>query len=208
MNLAAVGRLPLGPVAGTWTRAVAPHFMPTALHTAHTRRVFSRFSPGPLGTPPFEILYLAESRMVALFEVQALFGSPTHPGGVVPNPRGAWTAISVQARLSAAADLTQILAQSHLATSVQELTGDWRGYRLRGPGASVPLPIGIAPKQELGEALYRDSRGIEGFRTVSAKLPDRMVLAVFPQNLRAGSFVRYEYVDGAGARRMVEILPP
>ena len=29
---------------------------PTALQTAHTTRVFSRYSPGPLGQPPFEIL--------------------------------------------------------------------------------------------------------------------------------------------------------
>ena len=153
MNLGAVASLTLRPERNTWYRAVDPRYLPTALSTAHTPRIPSRFSPGPLATRPFEILYLAESHMVALFEVGALFGSPTVPGGTVPHPAGSWTVIPVQVQLSNVADLTNVSEQGRLDTNVQELTGDWRGYQLRGPGTSVSLPTGTAPTQELGEAL-------------------------------------------------------
>src|SRR4051812_38441842 len=63
----------------------------------------------------------------------------------------------------------------------------------------VFLPL--APTQELGEALKRDVRQIERFRAVSAKLPYHQVLGVFPQNLRAGSFVRFTYRDSSGKDR-------
>lgn len=207
MNLGAVAALPLGPETRTWFRAVDPQFLPTALQTAHTTRVFSRYSPGPLGQPPFEILYLAENQLVALFEVQALFGAPTKPGALVPNPARTWVTQSVTVQLSAVADLTQALAQHLLETSAQELTGDWQGYQLRGPGTSVSRPIGLAPTQELGEALRRDVRQIEGFRAVSAKLPYHQVLGVFPQNLRAGSFVRFTYRDSSGKDRDYVVAP-
>lgn len=207
MNLGAVATLPLAPETRTWFRAVDLQFLPTALQTTHTPRVFSRYSPGPLGQPPFEILYLAENQLVALFEVQALFGAPTRPGGLVPNPARNWVTLSVKVQLSAVADLMQVLAQQVLQTSAQELTGDWQGYQLRGPGMSVSQPVGLAPTQELGEALKRDVRQIEGFRAVSAKLPYHQILGVFPQNLRPGSSVRFTYRDSSGADRELVVAP-
>lgn len=66
----------------------------------------------------------AETQMVALFEVQALFGSSTQPGGVVANPRQPWTVIKVQVQLQDVADLTHVSQQTFLATTAQELTGD------------------------------------------------------------------------------------
>lgn len=48
--------------------------------------IASRFSPASPADPGFEILYLAENHLVAMFEAQALFGSPLTPGLVIPNP--------------------------------------------------------------------------------------------------------------------------
>ena len=84
MNLAAGGALPRRPETGVWFRAIQPQFWTTSLATAQTAVIPSRFNAGANATPPFAILSLAENPLVALFEVQALFGSPTQPGGVIP----------------------------------------------------------------------------------------------------------------------------
>lgn len=60
---------------------------------------------------------------------------------------------------------------------------------MRGPATSVKQPVGTAPTRDLGEAL--SSLGIEGFRTVSAKVPQQMNLVVLPQNLLKGSQLVY-----------------
>lgn len=205
MNTAACPSLPAGPESGTvWFRAIQPQHFATALGTSHTKTIPSRFSAGAPAAPQYEILYLAENHMVALFEVQALLGSPLSPGGVVPQPRRAWSILNVNVNLQSVVDLTDPAAQAALATSAQELTGDWRGYQLRGPHTSVTAPAGSAPTQDLGAALFGVA-GVEGFRTISAKLPDQMVLAVFPQKLRPGSSV--QFWDPA-SRQTHTISPP
>jgi hypothetical protein len=192
MNLGACARLGRAPETGTWFRALEPQFLPSALSTAHTAARPTRFSAGPTLLRPFEILYLCENPMVALWEVGALLGSPLEPGGVVALPGRAWTTIHVQVQLREVADLAQVSQQVLLGTTVQELTGDWRGYRLRGPATSVPEPVGNAPTQDLGEALF-SLPGLEGFRTVSAKLPFHVNLIVFPEKLQPGSRVEFRH---------------
>ena len=190
MNVAACASLPTHPESGTWFRAIQPHFLTTALGTAHSKTIPSRFNIGSSASPQFGILYLAENHMVALFEVQALLGSPLSSGGIVPHPRRAWTILNVAVNLQNVVDLTDPAAQGALTMSAQELTGDWRGYQLRGPHSSIKGPIGTAPTQDLGSALYAVP-GVEGFRSMSAKLSDQMVLVVFPQKLQPGSFVQF-----------------
>ena len=86
MNLAAVAGLSYRSVTAVWYRAVDPRYLPTALAYSHTRLFASRYYEGPHSTLPFDIIYLAENPLVALFEVEALFGSPLTPGGLVANP--------------------------------------------------------------------------------------------------------------------------
>jgi len=105
MNLAACGALPRRPETQVWFRALEPQFWTTSLATAQTAVIPSRFNAGANATPPFEILYLAENPLVALFEVQALFGTPTQPGGVFPHPRQAWITVNVTVQLQAVTDL-------------------------------------------------------------------------------------------------------
>lgn len=190
MNTSACPLLPTSPLTGTWYRAIQPHFLATSLQTSQTKTIPSRFNEGARAIPQFEILYLAETHLVALFEVQALLGSPMSPGGIVPHPRRAWTILNVSVTLHNVVDLTDTSNQGLLQTTAQELTGDWRGYKLRGPGTSVTSPVGTAPTQELGAALEA-LPDIEGFKALSAKLPDQMVLAIFPQKLQPGSQVQF-----------------
>jgi hypothetical protein len=169
--------------------------MATPLATAHALTVPSRFSPGPASRSPYEILYLSENQLVCLWEVAALLGSSrTNP---VPNPANPWLIINVHVSLQRVADLTLVAEQRRLGTTAQELTGDWEGYQTRQAHDSVPQPIGTAPTQDLGEALFF-TPGIEGFRTISAKLPHQMNLIVFPYKLLRGSSIVYR--DTAAGR--------
>ena len=184
MNLVECGKLARVPLGGTWYRAMVPSYA-TPVHAiafAHTKTAPTRFNEGHGG---FATLYLAEDPMVALFEVEAMLGSPHSTW--LPVPGRNWTILSVSVVLQAIVDLTRALPQATLGTTVQELTGDWRGYRLRSAIPSVSQPAGVpAPTQELGAALYAVD-GLEGFLSTSAKVPTHQILIVFPDKLAAGS---------------------
>jgi|SRR5579871_5135244 len=193
MNLARCGQLHRRPLHGTWIRALHPRYLLHPLGTAHTTTHATRFNPGTPADPAFQILYLAEDATVALFEVQALLGS-AYPGAAsVPSPAGGpWSLIAVQVDLQAVIDFTQRASRRLIGTSVQELTGDWRGYALRRParlrggvhGADVPT-------QRLGRRLVR-IRGLEGFLSYSARIATRRTLMVFPHKMLPGSQLRYQ----------------
>lgn len=191
----AAGRRPLNPF---WYRAIQSHFLtvvpgipPTPLSTGHTATIPGRFNDGTPTRPSFPVLYLAEDHMLALFEVQALLGSPATPGGVIPHPRTTWTILNVSVNLTYIADLTVVRQQNLFGTSAQELTGDWRGYGSRTPHTSVSQPLGFpAPTQALGAALY-NYPNVEGFITLSAKLPEKMNLVVFTDKLAPGSYIKF-----------------
>lgn len=188
------------PLKSDWYRAVQTHFLtgtpqapPTPLSTGHTATIPGRFNPGTPTNPSFPVLYLGEDHMVALFEVQALLGSLTLPGGPVPHPRTSWAILTLTVRLNTVADLTDVPQQAIFGTNAQELTGDWRGYGSRTAYSSVASPRGVpAPTQKLGHALYGYPL-VEGFVTPSARLPEKMNLVVFPDKLLPGS--RIEFVN-------------
>ena len=182
--------LTLAPEKGIWYRALQTHFLPTALSTKHTKTVSSRFSGAAPGAPGYTILYLAENHLVALLEVQALLGSPTTPGGLVPHPHSTWTTLNVTVSLQHVADLTDLKSQSHLEITAQELMGDWLGYHLRSPYTTVKNPTGLAPTQDLGAALY-NVPDLEGFKSLSAKVPYHQILVVFPDKLLSGSRISW-----------------
>lgn len=190
MNTSACSGLTSSTESGTWYRALAPAYLPTALHTVHTPASRSRYSPGHLLNPSdqFEILYLAADPVTALFEYEAVYGDPSSP---IPNPAKAAVILNVDVNLQRVFDLTDVAgAQTPLGTTAQELTGDWRGYETRAlPGKPVRAPTGQAPTQVLGLHIVRT--GIEGFRTLSAKLPTNKNLVVFPKNLLPGSRLTY-----------------
>ena len=205
MNLGACPTLPHAALTGIWFRAIQPQHWQTSLQTAQTTTIPGRFNAGNQAAPGFEILYLAENPMVALFEVQYLFGSPTSPGTVLANPRQAWIIINVNVQVQRVVDLTDVATvQNPLGTNAQELTGDWRGYGQRSPQTSVAVPTGPAPTQDLGHALHAVP-DLEGFQTLSAKLPYHRTLVIFPQKLMTGSVV--QFIHPATGQR-VTIAPP
>jgi RES domain-containing protein len=189
MNLPACGSLTLSPQTGTWYRAINARFWGSFLVTGHTRTIPGRFNAGNTARPGFEILYLAEDPLVALFEVQGLLGSPYPPGVYVPSPSGAWLTLNVHIVLQSVADLTVVSQRRSIATTVQELTGDWRGYLLRNPTPRLTAPFWTnVPTQRLGHALHT-VRALEGFVTYSSRVPTKKNLVIFPGKLRTGSSI-------------------
>ncbi|MGH7170565.1 MAG: RES family NAD+ phosphorylase [Gemmataceae bacterium] len=192
MNLTQGGRLHRRPLQGTWIRALHPRYLANPLGTAHTTTHASRFNPGTPADPAFEMLYLAEDASVALFEVQALLGSAYPGAAFVANPAGGpWTLMDVEVNLQALVDFSQLASRRRMRTSVQELTGDWRGYALRRPAQLRGGRHGSdVPTQRLGRRLER-IRGLEGFLSYSARVASRRILMVFPRKLLPGSQLRY-----------------
>ena len=125
MNLAGCYSLSPTPENKVWYRAIQPQHWPSALQTSHSSVIPSRYSPAASTRPAFPVLYLAEDHQVALFEVEALLGSPLPNHQYVPNPRQAWIILNVQVSLKAVADLTVVSEQLKILTTAQELTGDW-----------------------------------------------------------------------------------
>jgi hypothetical protein len=196
VNLSACAGLLRTPENRTWFRGVDPGYSSTALGSAHTKGTRSRFNAGPLlpSSAQFEILYFAEDHLTALFEFRAMLGSPV-PGRAIPNPAVSVLVLNVQIMLQEVFDLTQVAsAQVPLYTTAQELTGDWDGYQSRSAMTPVTGPIGVAETQALGQGLFHT--GIEGFRSISAKVPHTRTLVVFPTNLRRGSSITH--IDNRG----------
>lgn len=198
MRLARCRFLSRRPITGAWFRAIRPQFFQTALAYVHTATIPGRFNGGTMQRPSFPVLYLAEDQIVALFEVSALLGSPLPGQAFMANPNQPWTVVAVDVRLSRVADLTRLSQRRLIETTVQELTGDWRGYTLRNPNPLLVPPYWTTiPTQRLGAALYA-LKGLEAFLTYSAKVPTRRNLIVFPLKLRKGSFIRF--TDPASAQ--------
>ncbi len=173
MRLANCKKLALSPINGIWFRAILPKHLGTALQSSHSVRTMSRFSPGAATQNPYEILYLAENQVAALYEVRALLGMPTHP---VANPnRTKFAILDIQVKLRSVVDLTEPTQLKLLGISLQELTGNWDIY-----------VNGDAPTQKLGEALF-STTSVEGFLTISAPASSNKNLIIFPQKLIKGS---------------------
>jgi hypothetical protein len=144
--------------------------------------------------PGFELLYLALDQNTALLEKQAQFGSPySQPVSYIAAPRmSRMIVIDVGVDLQNVIDLANITAHTTLATTAQELTGDWIGYEMRSMTIRNPVlaaPVGEAPTQVLGWELFQEP-GVEGMRVISAKDATTCCLMVFTHKLqRPGSLV-------------------
>ena len=194
MNLRKCARLSRKPETRTWFRATELAFLETSLSSAHTPDRRSRFSGGPSADSPFEVLYLAPTTMVAQFEIGSILGSPFDPNLQVSHPSLTTVNINVKVTLQAVADLTSISEQELIGTNAQELTGDWDSYYRRTNHSQVPQPRGLSPTQQPGQALFAVD-GLEGFLTLSAKVPVAQNLVVFPTKLLPGSELIFEYAE-------------
>jgi RES domain-containing protein len=173
-NLAAVvARLPTRSLDGVAFRLIHARYAATALSAIGALQWGGRYN----GPHAFEALYLADSPMTALREVEALVQTAAGLLGVKGPPR---ILLSVEYTLGAVADLTDEVIQADLATNSEELCAPWRPLNAQGR---------LAPTQELGAAIHATAR-IEALKVPSARDRTAHNLVIFPDRLMAGSLVR------------------
>jgi RES domain-containing protein len=205
MNFEAVSGLPSKLITGTWYRAIPPQHILTALKYSQSRDWPSRYNGGRFAQSPFDTIYLAETPIVAQLEAGALLGSSLSIDELIANPAANYSVLNVRVQLRNVLDLTDV-EQSHgpLGTNAQELTGDWLAYHHRTDKHSVPAPVGLAPTQELGAAIYACGQ-FSGFAAISAKFPYAAVLGIFPDRIDKDDFLQYLYTDAAGQKHIFNV---
>lgn len=163
--------LPTRSLARTFFRVIHAKYAATALSAVGSYRFGGRYNPAG----SFEVLYLAASPVTALEEVEALLRSGTALQGVKGPPR---ILLSVERRLQAVLGLYDKLSDLNMTPS--DITLPWRNSLRRG---ETPLT------HMLGSLAH--TRGdVEALLVPSAKNPEALNLAVFPDRLQQGSSLR------------------
>ena len=168
----ALSRVEVHPARGVSYRSIPAQYHLTALSAVGALQRGGRYNPrGQL-----EALYLSESPIVALQEVEAVQGTAPRLVGVTFSPK---TLLSVEYTLARVLDLTDVGVQRILETNLQELTAPWVLQQARS---------GSAPTQRLGLAVAE--AGIEGLRAPSSKNPSAANLVIYPGALQFNSTLR------------------
>ena len=128
----------------------------------------------------FEVLYLAENATTTLLEVQFAASSG---GRFQAEPKDPYVVFSIAFELQQLVDLHDEGNLADLGLTQEDLQQPWRLKQARG---------GSVFTQELGQALLE--LGFEGFKYPSAT-DGTANLAVFPDNLKVGSFLEISW-DG------------
>ena len=181
MKLAVQG-LSLGPLGPQrWVRAVKRKYASDPLWWD---RSSSAQPSGPTHdsrfkaeTGTFPVLYFAWDENTALLETRAIRGKPDRSKDSVSG----WRTFEIDVRLDRVADLRGRKERRKVETTVQELTGDWGGYRYRTAASQIST-VAPAPTQRLGAALYSNTP-CQGFLTPSARNPLYPNLVVFPDRV-------------------------
>ncbi|HHO55281.1 MAG TPA: RES domain-containing protein [Trueperaceae bacterium] len=170
--------LPVLPFSQTSYRLIHAKYYQTSLSAIGSRMFAGRYNP----KEQFEVLYLSDSPITALQEVNAIFRSSSQLFPVKDIPR---ILLSIECQLTKVLDLTDDKIVSELKTSFQELTGSWLLYSKDS----------LAPTQLLGKACF-ESGIIEALKVPSAQDPRAFNLAIFPERLQENS--RIQVFDDSG----------
>ena len=167
MNHARAGELPAVHLDEVpWFRSVderyqyePPLFLPSR----------SRFNPGHL-----QIMYFAPDGLLARFEARDVLGQWF--GDAIPSLGNRHVVVEYRIELGPSDSIIDV-RPAHLdivETTVQEMTGDWQNYGLRGT---------LAPTQNLARAVFDRSDRPMGFLAPSARNPLRDNLVLFAERL-------------------------
>ena len=175
MKLERLAELTTSAHAGTAFRAVNLRYLDTPLSAIGSVKAGGRYNP----KGAFEVLYLAENATTALLEVQFAASSG---GRFKAQPKDPYIVFSVRFELQRLVDLGSPETLTKLELTADNLKQPWRLKQARGEAVLT---------HEIGTRLYE--LGHEGFKYPSAT-DDAVNLAIFPANLKAGSYleVRWE----------------
>jgi RES domain-containing protein len=177
-----LSKLETFPLLGTAFRAVNLRYVDSPLSAVGSIRTGGRYNAKGV----FEALYLAENATTTLLEVEF---SASSDGKFVAKPKEPFVVFSIHFELNQVIDLSTSSSLETLGLTRADLTQSWRLKQLRGE------PI---LTQSMGMKILE--LGHEGFKYPSAT--DASInLAVFPKNLKPGSFLEIE-LDGRSLARV------
>jgi RES domain-containing protein len=199
VNLSGLASMPTTPLTQrVWYRAIAVKFLPNPLGYSHTIGTHSRFS----NKGRYPLLYLAPDPTTAMFEVQAFLGSMY--GRWVAHMASNWIPVPVSVGSMDVFDFGHPARRTNVDMTIQELTGDWWGYRLRQvlnnfpvlPATTPPHNIS-APTQELGrEIAHLKPQRVSGFLAPSARNTLVTNLVLLPDQITTRGEVTAKTPDG------------
>jgi RES domain-containing protein len=169
----ALPTLPTQPLTGIAYRLIPAKYAGSALSSIGSLKKGGRYNP----KEAFEVLYLAQSPITALQEVNIIKLTDAALFSTKSSPR---ILLSVEVTLQTVLNMADPQVQKALGTNLQELTGSWIAMNASG---------GMAPTQTLGFVAYNHG-SIEALRVPSAQDAKAINLAVFPDRLRTGSQLR------------------
>jgi RES domain-containing protein len=171
--------LPTQPLTSTTYRLIPAKYAGSALSSIGSLKKGGRYNP----KEAFEVLYLAESPITALQEVNIIKLTDAALLSTKSSPR---ILLSVEVTLQTVLSVADPQVQEALGTNLQELTGSWIAMNASGH---------MAPTQALGLEAYNHG-SIEALRVPSAQDAKAINLAVFPDRIRTGSHLRVFDEDG------------
>ncbi len=166
---------------GTAFRAVNLRYVETPLSAVGSVLTGGRYN----AKGAYEVLYLAENATTTLLEVQFAASSG---GRFQAEPKDPYVVFSIAFELQQLVDLHNPENLSDLRLTSAELQQPWRLKQVRGERVLT---------QELGQALLE--LGYEGFNYPSAT-DGTANLAVFPNNLKPGSYLEIAWDERVLAR--------
>lgn len=137
----------------------------------------------------FEALYSSDSRITALYEIDALFGD-------VDVPHSPELMLTLDVRLSRVLDLTDNTLRDALGATLEELLA---------PYLQDQLVSGEAATQQLGRLAFA-SKKFSALRVPSAARPEARNLVIFPARFASNEQVRL--YDERGRWRQIRVGPP
>lgn len=166
---------------GTAFRAVNLRYLDTPLSAIGSIKAGGRYNL----KGAFEILYLAENATTTLLEVEF---SASSGGRFKAQPKDPYVVFSVQFKLQQVVDLHKPDDVERLELTTRDLIQSWRLKQARGEDVLT---------HKIGKKLFE--LGHEGFRYPSAT-DGTVNLAVFPENLRAESYLEISWEGRTIAR--------
>ena len=167
MNHARAGELPVVPLPQTsWFRSVEKQYQ---YDPPHFQRSTTRFNPGNL-----RVIYFAPDSLLARFEARDVLGQWF--GDATPSFRDRHAVVEYRIDLGPRSAIVDARSAqlTTVDTTVQEMTGDWHSYGLRGT---------LAPTQDLASAVFNRPDSPMGLIAPSAPNPLQNNLVLFADRL-------------------------
>jgi RES domain-containing protein len=178
-------KIPGAPLQGFFFRSIPLKHAGSPLDALSSKSRGGRYNPAGA----FQVYYLADRVDATLYETRAI------AAGAVPHRIFPSVTFTVDVELQHVVDLTIDAVRNAIGVVEADLLVEWQDLVARG---IVPIT------QDVGSAAR--AADIEALKVPSARLPGATNLAIIVDNLRVGSVLRINPVEGFTSGTTVEVV--